>query len=226
MDDSGRKSEPTAKRGGRPALSVVRGARQPPPVHGPRAQRTIEAILAAAKEVFLQKGFGGTRMDDIADAAHVSRASVYTYFPTKRDVLFAIGADSNRHRVAAWKRLAELPGTWALDDLVSWVKLYFEFLDNYGAFTLMWGQAAFGDEEMKRTGLRALLKSQKAAGDALDALRGWSLGDPTQQGLIAYSMLQGTWYEWKLRGAPFREHDIVENTALAFEALLRAPRRT
>jgi TetR/AcrR family transcriptional regulator len=211
---------------GQPALSVVRGARRRPPVHGPRAQRTIEAILDAAKVVFLQKGFGGTRMDDIAEAARISRASVYTYFLTKRDVLFAIGADSHRQRTAAWTRLAELSPMWTLDDLVSWVKLYFEFLDNYGAFTVMWGEAAFGDEEMKRTGLRALLKSQKVAGDALEALRGYSVGDPTLQGLIAYSMLQGTWYEWKLREAPFGEDDIIENTALAVEALLRAPRPT
>src|ERR1700737_510829 len=101
-----------AKSANQPTLSVVHGTRPQLSVHGPRAQRTIEAILDAAKKVFLLQGFGGTKMEDIADAASVSRASVYTYFPTKRAVLFAIGADSNRHRVAAWKRLAELPGTW------------------------------------------------------------------------------------------------------------------
>jgi len=33
-------------------------------------------------------------IDDIADAANVSRATFYTYFPTKNDILLAAGIEA------------------------------------------------------------------------------------------------------------------------------------
>jgi len=57
-----------------------------PPVTA-RGQRTREGVLAGAREVFEQRGFNATRMNDIADAAGVSHGTVYTYFASKEDVL-------------------------------------------------------------------------------------------------------------------------------------------
>jgi AcrR family transcriptional regulator len=55
-----------------------------------RGRRTREALLAAAREVFEEQGFGATRMDDIAAAAGTSHGTVYTYFQTKEDLLEAV----------------------------------------------------------------------------------------------------------------------------------------
>src|SRR5246127_152434 len=46
-----------------------------------------EAILMAAIATFLRYGFKKTSMDDVAQAAGVSRQGLYLYFETK-DVLF------------------------------------------------------------------------------------------------------------------------------------------
>jgi AcrR family transcriptional regulator len=43
-------------------------------------------ILDAALEVFSEKGFEGARMEDIAEAAGVSKATIYLYFPSKVEV--------------------------------------------------------------------------------------------------------------------------------------------
>jgi AcrR family transcriptional regulator len=43
-------------------------------------------ILDAALEVFSQKGFDGARMEDIAEVAGVSKATIYLYFPSKVEV--------------------------------------------------------------------------------------------------------------------------------------------
>lgn len=56
----------------------------------PRGQRTRDRLLVAAREVFEARGFDGTRMGDIAEAAGVSHGTVYTWFPTKVDVLHAV----------------------------------------------------------------------------------------------------------------------------------------
>lgn len=46
-----------------------------------------EAMMAAATRLFLQKGFSGTSMDDIAAQANVSKQTVYKHFADK-DQLF------------------------------------------------------------------------------------------------------------------------------------------
>ncbi len=48
---------------------------------------TEEKILLAAREVFQQKGYDGTRMRDIADTANINKGLLHYYFRTK-DILF------------------------------------------------------------------------------------------------------------------------------------------
>ncbi len=51
----------------------------------PRAERR-EQILAAATEVFARSGFAATGLDDVAQAAGVSRAILYRHFESKTDL--------------------------------------------------------------------------------------------------------------------------------------------
>jgi AcrR family transcriptional regulator len=46
-------------------------------------------ILEAARKVFSKKGFNGTTVDDIAEAAGVAKGTVYLYFRSKREVYLA-----------------------------------------------------------------------------------------------------------------------------------------
>lgn len=55
-----------------------------------RGRRTRDALVAAARTVFEERGFTATRMSDIAEAAGVSHGTVYTWFDTKDDVLHAV----------------------------------------------------------------------------------------------------------------------------------------
>jgi AcrR family transcriptional regulator len=53
---------------------------------------TRTAIHDAAMRLFAERGFAGTTMDQIAEAAEVSRATVFTYFATKEDVVLGDGS--------------------------------------------------------------------------------------------------------------------------------------
>ena len=55
-----------------------------------RATRT--ALHDAAMTLFATQGFAGTTIDQIAEAADVSRATVFSYFPTKEEIVFGEGA--------------------------------------------------------------------------------------------------------------------------------------
>lgn len=53
-------------------------------------QRKSEDVLASARTLFLLHGYDGTTVDDIAEGAHVSKATVYSNFPDKAAVLTAL----------------------------------------------------------------------------------------------------------------------------------------
>ena len=49
-----------------------------------RRGRKFDQVLEGARDVFLSDGFEGASVDDIARAAGVSKATLYSYFPDKR----------------------------------------------------------------------------------------------------------------------------------------------
>ncbi|MCC6849220.1 MAG: TetR/AcrR family transcriptional regulator [Deltaproteobacteria bacterium] len=55
-----------------------------------RSQRTVDAIVKAAAQVFSRRGYAGTTTNHIAERAGVSIGSLYEYFPSKDALLAAI----------------------------------------------------------------------------------------------------------------------------------------
>lgn len=50
--------------------------------------RKFDQVLEGARKIFMRDGFEGASVDDIARAAGVSKATLYSYFPDKR-ILFS-----------------------------------------------------------------------------------------------------------------------------------------
>jgi AcrR family transcriptional regulator len=67
-------------------------------VHQPKWRRRKEArpsdIVAAALQVFGEKGFAGARIEEIAHLAGVSKGTLYLYFETKGDLFRAVVHDA------------------------------------------------------------------------------------------------------------------------------------
>ena len=57
-----------------------------------KKQATRIAIRDAAMRLFDEQGFAATTFDRIAEAADVSRATVFSYFPTKEEIVFGDAA--------------------------------------------------------------------------------------------------------------------------------------
>ena len=62
---------------------------------------TREAIFRSAVRLFSEQGFDETTVPEIATSAGVSRATVFRYFPSKEDILFAHTDDEIRAMRAA-----------------------------------------------------------------------------------------------------------------------------
>lgn len=52
----------------------------------PRVARSRSAIIAAATQLFLERGFLSTTMDDVAETAPVSKRTVYNHFADKESL--------------------------------------------------------------------------------------------------------------------------------------------
>lgn len=80
-----------------------------------KKQRTREKIVEAALELFDERGFDGTTIADIAEAAEIAPRTFFSYFPSKDDVVF-YDFEETQATIASWLQNRE-PGTNAIDAL-------------------------------------------------------------------------------------------------------------
>jgi AcrR family transcriptional regulator len=66
----------------------------PPLKNEPRFERRKDArpseLTAAALELFVEKGFAATRLEDVAARAGVSKGTLYLYFDSKEELFKAV----------------------------------------------------------------------------------------------------------------------------------------
>jgi TetR/AcrR family transcriptional regulator, regulator of mycofactocin system len=88
-------------------------------------QSTPEAVEQAALEVFADKGFENTTVEDVAVAGGISRRTFFRYFTSKADVPWS-GFDTLLERLRAW--LAETPDDVAIFDAIAQATIRFNRL--------------------------------------------------------------------------------------------------
>jgi AcrR family transcriptional regulator len=127
-----------------------------------RGRRTRDALVVAARGVFEERGYDGTRMGDIAEAAGVSHGTVYTWFATKESVLMAV-VESLVDGLYASLSTPEVDDPVARIDLAN--RRYLDAYREHARLLEVVEQAATTDETFRGvlTGLRAAHVERVAA---------------------------------------------------------------
>ena len=106
-----------------------------------------EQILDVSVQVFAHRGFHATSMNDVADAADVTKPVLYQHFDSKQDLYLALLDEAgSRLRNAVRKAVADATSGKQQTELgfkayVRWVA------DDHDAFLLLFGSRASRDEE-------------------------------------------------------------------------------
>lgn len=95
----------------RPATSAGLPARAKP---ARRKQARPGELLAAALELFVEKGFAATRVEEVARRAGVSKGTLFLYFASKEDLFKAVVRENLSGRFPEWRtEIDSFPGSSA-----------------------------------------------------------------------------------------------------------------
>ncbi|HEX5383382.1 MAG TPA: TetR/AcrR family transcriptional regulator [Propionibacteriaceae bacterium] len=119
------------------------------PTRMPRDQRRIQ-LLDAASEVFASKGYHAAAMDDIADAAGVSKPVLYQHFPSKLDLYLAL-LDQSCERLAEVVEEALASTEDNADRVIATVAAFYEFVSSEsGDFRFIFESDLTGDRAVQQ----------------------------------------------------------------------------
>ena len=90
-------------------------------------ESTENQILIAAREVFIVKGFDGTRMQEIADHAGINKALLHYYFRSKEKLFEAVFSEVAANLFPAMRQLLEAE-LGIKEKLTFFVKIYLKAL--------------------------------------------------------------------------------------------------
>lgn len=104
--------------------------------------RKFAQVLEGAHQVFMAQGYEGASVDEIAKAAKVSKATLYSYFPDKRSLFGAVAQAACQAQTRRSMGFADQEGSFA-DRLYNGCRSFMEFL--YSPFGLQMYRAVVSE---------------------------------------------------------------------------------
>jgi len=193
-------------------------------VIGEQGERTRVKLLEAARQVFLERGYSATRVDDVTKKAGTSHGAFYLYFANKQDVLEALAVETADHMYALADELEGIEvGEAGYQQLRAWVGRFVDAYERHSPVVNAWITAEMEDSRFDQLGREVL--GQFAGRIAHTIERGVDAGlrHPVHPGTAAValvSMLERFCYFWLVRGGPFKRDVVIDTiAAIWYEAL-------
>jgi len=182
-----------------------------------------EQLLNVALEVFAHQGFHGTAMNDVAEAAGVTKPVLYQHFQSKRQLYLALLDEvGQRLRQTIEKAGSDTGGPRA--QVEAGFRAYFRWVrDDRDSFLLLFGSGARRDEEFAE----AVRRFEIAIADTIAPLIQADI-DPEHQRLLAHALVglaEGTSRRLLALGGDFDPERVAAQVADLAWAGLRGVRR-
>ena len=187
-------------------MTVSPSVRRDEGVDGSRAERTRSAILAASRELFLQRGYSGTPVNAITEACGISNAGFYTYFKDKREVFNVLGETAFHEVLAVIDRWRDFPVDYSVETVIAWVEDYFAYMDVHGAFVMSATLSAPDDADFVRSRNRLMMRAAWRLGHEMVGGDGHS---PEVVGVAAMALLDRSWYALYQQTVPVERDELV-----------------
>jgi TetR/AcrR family acrAB operon transcriptional repressor len=186
---------------------------------------TRQAILAAALQVFSQRGYAATRLDDVGLAAGVTRGAVYWHFKTKAELYTVIVSEAYAQLdavlTAAWQNASTFT-----ERVRRLIEGYFQYAQENVAFRAVLEISLFKTEvteelaeglRQKKAGVRASLAglSQLISGGQMAGEFRRDL-NPERAALSCLSLLYGTVELWLVDDTAFSLGEAASDLAALF----------
>jgi AcrR family transcriptional regulator len=159
----------------RPATNAS-GGPQPARLRSEHAEATRRAVLAAARSSFGRKGYAQASVEEIADAARVTKGAVYHHFASKEALFRAVYAEVEAEAQARTLEAGD-PKAPPVEQIVAKVNAYLDAAldEEIRRITLIDGPALLGfepdevaDQQQNQAGVRAFIDASIASGQLAD----------------------------------------------------------
>jgi TetR/AcrR family fatty acid metabolism transcriptional regulator len=173
-----------------------------------------DRIMEAALRIFAEKTFQEATISEISKDSGVSEATIYEYFGTKEDLLFAIPEKITNDTLAESQLV--LPFMKDVEGrmraiLLSYIQLY-QNNPHYSALVLL---QLMSNKRFRQTAAHELIR--RSAHGLMDCIRDGIADGTFRKDADAYlirSMLMGTiehlFIHWHMQGMPKREKSIID----------------
>ncbi len=143
-----------------------------------------DQLMATALEVFARQGFHATSMNEIADAAGVTKPVLYQHFASKRGLYLELLSDVGNHLLEAIAKATANAGS-PRAQVERGFAAYFQWVaDDHDAFKLLFGSGARRDEEFAD----AVRRVESAVAEAIASLIAADI-DEDHRTLLAYGLV-------------------------------------
>lgn len=204
------------------------GATSPKTRRATRLPRRVrrEQLLVAASGIFVERGFHATGMDEIAEAAGVSKPVLYQHFPSKVDLYVAV-LSSHVDNLVNRVRQALRSTSDNKRRVEAAVQAYFDFVDEDSqGFRLVFGSDLIGEPAVDE---RVAFATEACVDAVYDLVHGDSGLDPYRSRMLAIGLVGASQVSaryWLDADRPIPKDEAVSTTvALCWRGLRSVPRQ-
>ena len=188
-----------------------------------RGQRTVRRLLDAGVEVLADRGYHGTRVDDIVTAARTSHGTFYLYFSNKEDLFRDLLEDEASTMSAHAESLGPLtPDDAGREELRRWIAGFGELYRRYDSVIRAWVEAEIDTHAFGQLGADLLAGFAGVLTDRIEAAS-HVVGDPAAAAVVVVGMIERCNYYESVGQIRANSDDLVDTLTAVVHACLFGP---